>query len=380
MYITTIAIMAHVKKKRKTTHDGNCDRHDAPALKALPSSEAPESDVQTCSDDSNLKQPARKLTFLDLPQEIRDMIWKEVLLAEDDLGTYNKPQFIGETLTSIRTFPRTPLHMLRDSLPPIETSVLLSTRPSVLSNVCRDARAAALKHHKRDPLRNGLPAFPGRLDSMPWLSRSSLQVVNAFLCNGPGSDCDHSFRNGEIKCDPFKDQRVLFCLSLDSWDGQDSCLVQLYEILRNARDDQVVVVIPWISCFAWFSLQQLARYRFLFNQALDCFPKQENRESSAEFGQTIFVEAGDSDMLHFVIQAADKYLDISIADQRWNGTTHPLPDKTVVAEMAKKTLVFIQDLWVAESRKASREGDDMPKVRLVIEVEIFCTGKAVVDG
>ncbi|KAK3339509.1 hypothetical protein B0H65DRAFT_302406 [Neurospora tetraspora] len=357
-----------VNKKSGTTDDGNGDCHGA-STHMLLSPEAAESDAPTCNGNITLNQPARKKTFSDLPQELRDMIWKEVLLDEDDLNIYSRCH-VDVRAHGLFAFMYAPQHRPRKKLPPDPGLVLLSTRPPALAHLCHDAREAALKHHERDPVRNGSPALRGELDSPSWLSRSALLLAKCH--QDPGEK--KGLSPDDIRCDPFKSQSLLLHMGPHAWDhkqfGRDPRLVRAYEILRNARDDQVMVRIPWLRVSAYLSWPQLSRCKFLFDQGPDCIHKLPDGDLHDAYYQNVYVEAHDSDMLRCIIQAADRGFEVHNMKDSVD-LSESLTDKAFTAEVAKNALAFLQDLWVEESRKASREEEVMPKVKLVIDFAII---------
>lgn len=370
------------------TDDGNLSRHGAPTP-MLPSPEASEPDARTSSGDYNSEPPTRKTTFSDLPQEIRDMIWKEVLLDEDDLNiplhsrVHNGRAVLDPTSDILKKMypPRERRRLIgfeRSCPPSIPITLLLSARAPTLAHTSHDARKAALEHYARKLVGKGSDTFLRELDIPPWLSRSRIPIApEDYLSSAKKFPHDRRY-------DIFESPSVLLHIASRWWDHKQNVEgsshasdAWIYQFLRNARDNQVMVVIPWILVYPLLKCSQRGPCPCAFLSP-GTPPHLWDEALDTTVFQDVYVEAQDPDMLRCIIQAADKCFHVVEKKNPMRlGPPKSLPDKDFIAGLTKKASAFLHALWVEESRKALREGDDMPKVRFVIEITFLLYGRDV---
>ncbi|KAK1773343.1 hypothetical protein QBC45DRAFT_427965 [Copromyces sp. CBS 386.78] len=92
----------------------------------------------------------RKVTFWSLPRELRDMIWNEALLSEDEIFPANISctcQF-EDLETHIRNRNAMPIELGQDFPGLVYASRVFSCQPPALAHVCQESREDALRRYE----------------------------------------------------------------------------------------------------------------------------------------------------------------------------------------------------------------------------------------
>lgn len=306
------------------------------------------------------------------------MIWKESLLDEDNFNMHS-----GCYVRLDQAFSQQlPQH----------GPILVSSRPPAIAHLCHDARAAALKHHKRDDS----PTLREGLNNSPWLSKPALLVPRSYNKIGYGVLAE------ELQREPFKSHSVLLDASMvldapthlsmsygmDSrsnwWQYrfhqilQNHCQTSAYDFLRNARDDQVMVTIPQLVVSADFTPSHWSRCKFLACQVPGCNDDQIFEvllNPELEWDETftyrdVYVDVQDHDALWCILRAARNFFLVAYPAYPPQEVHGSLDDKAFIQKMAQNALKSLQDLWVRKSRELSGEEKVMPRIRPVIKIRI----------
>ncbi|KAK3400343.1 hypothetical protein B0T20DRAFT_182506 [Sordaria brevicollis] len=349
----------HAPRGTASVPNSNC--HDDCSTGMLPSSELAKSDADNASGNSISDQPK---TFKDLPQEMRDVIWKESLLDSDN---YNK--FSGCNVNPDEAFP------------PWESQhgpILLSSRAPTIAHLCQDARAAALKHHNQDWTQSGLSPLQKSYNPSPGLWRSTLLVPKSYNKLGYGVLAE------ELQREPFKghslllDASKMLDLPVPYWYTPDDSSIhrtlqnnhrtQAYNFLKHARDDQVMVTLPYLRVTATFACSQWSQWKILACQVPDCNDDQVFAQLLErydwDFGsfvyRDVYVDAQDHNALWCILRGARHFFP-SEANQIYNASIH---------EDVQNALKSLRDIWVQKSRELSGGEEVMPRVKPVFKIRI----------
>ncbi|KAK3952428.1 hypothetical protein QBC32DRAFT_341310 [Pseudoneurospora amorphoporcata] len=158
---------------------------DGPSDGTTPSPERPQTTTTTTT---------RKVTFWSLPRELRDMIWNEALLSEDEIFAANISctcQF-EDLETHIRNSNAMPIELGQGFPGLVYASRVFSCQPPALAHVCQESREDALRRYESayrkfqpatDP-KDSLPLSAKLFEKMEGRLRWLSGKVARYLCIG----------------------------------------------------------------------------------------------------------------------------------------------------------------------------------------------------